>query len=474
MFAEQLAPNPSPPTEAPLALVCDDRPRGARLLEAVDLPDGPIFDARARLGGWEIVQARVVVFWQLAPDLARLRRQLRLSRVRAHAIVIVDPSESEAVALALREGATVIAREAADERLAGELATCLRDVGEHPAPVPLDGLCEALQRTLERRLQRSSPRLRLVASQPIEELVERLADDVLRGARELAVTEEPAGPLDWEGEHTPVQTHEEAGLYRRRSARGAPSREPEEVLIEVEARDVVVLDDPSDLAETRPYASADEGRVEAALRGPASVPPPLPIRAAAPPAPPARVPGWAAALVVFGVAVAGAAAAIALFVPAAPRRPARAVATLRLGRPSVIPVVEPSPGDLGSVRDRGLAEGVTVSGMDLAPARLASADGIGPSVGARATSPEPGAAASAAEDRRAARVSLPGRVERARRAALRARAHRHFGRPARALRSARLAVRLAPHDERYRALLAELEDMAPPPADATPAVPQPQ
>lgn len=418
--ASRTKPEEFPRSE--IALVCDDRLRGERLLEAIDLPGRPIFDVRARLGGWEIVPAGTVVFWDENPDISRLRRQVRLSRERARVVVIVDPVHHDAVELALREGATVIALPASDPTLPGELEACLGSGDDRGIVVDGAELSVELNLALERKLQRTSPRVRLVGTGRLEALVERLATQVLAEARAVAAAA-PIADLDWEHISTAVQTHEESGLYRVRAAEGAPMRDgpPYELV------GPALLDSGDALAETGPYAPPNQERSLA----PEDRPLPPPVRTRSPAFEPEQVPAWAAVVAVLLVASAGAFAAILIWsqydVPAPPRR----VAILELGVPSVTPVIAP-----------------VVSPAETAPAVAPVAE----------PAEEP------------VEVVLPDRLERARRASIRARSHLRFGRPSRALRSARLAARLAPENLSYRALLAELDGApADAPIDAPPA-----
>lgn len=402
--------------ETALALVCDDRARGEQLLEAIDLAGGPIFDVEARIGGWEIVPARTIVFWEEDPDLSRLRRRIRLCRARARVVVIVETDRPDVVELALREGATVIGTPGSDELLASELELAL-DGEPRSVFVDAEELAAELDRALSRKLHRPSPRVRIADPSRLEALVERIANLVLAEARGVAVAA-PIHDLDWETASTAVQTKEESGRFRKRAAQGAPDRDPRPD----DDRSGVPVDgfisDTSreeNLAETSPYEPPTLELIEEVARAAeARTPPPTPAREV-----PRRVPPSVAIAAVLIVASAG---ALALgWLRTSPADPvAEPPASMpEVASPSVVPAAPPA---------------VAVPAEPLAPAEMAARD------------PEPQPAA------------VLDRAERARRASIRARAHQRHGRPARALRSAHLAVRLAPRNASHRALLEELED----------------
>ena len=397
-----------------LAVVCDDRARGERLLEAVGHAGRPVFDARARLGGWEVVRARTVLFLERDPDPTQLRRRIRLLRGRARVVVIVEPERPDAAQLALREGALVVTAPSDDRALAAEVRRAL-DPNDPSVTVDAAELGEALGQALSRKLHRPGPSIRLADGERLECLADRLADLVLAEARGVS-TGASIADLDWETRNTAVQPKEESGRFRKRAARGAPDRDPRKPPPLPPSKSDTSKDD---LLETRPYQPTTAEAAAALIPEPPPAPPTPATAAEEPRSVPARALLTAALLLIGAVA-----AATTLYFRAVPSPTATPTPT---PTPTPAPALAPDP------------DPVPVPVLDPAPAPAP----------APVLEPTP----------------APDRAERARRAALRARAHERFGRHDRALRAARLAVRLAPRNGAHRALLEELE--------AEPAVTEP-
>jgi len=404
---------------APLVLVCDDRCRGEQLLRAIGHPDAPRFGTDT-VGGWEDTPTDVVVIWQLAPRLVPTRRRLRLVPEGTRAIVVVPQERRGIIELVLRENATVLTWPGTDPALAEELRSCLAEEDDdEAATVASEDLARELGAELSRRLQLHAPRLRLADPAQVKTLVDRLATQVLEEAR--AASAVPIDDLDFDDLPTTV-----------RPERRLPPPPDLDSLEETEPYTPLSADQADALVSHVESIADDEDVPVAAV---SSIPPPLPSTQRPRPMPgPSPLEDWmpyaglvaAAALLALSAGVAYHAFGTEPAGPIADLPPAASPPTayLELGTPTVTPVEVP-------VRAAPqAAPEPEVSDAEPPPAPRAQAEPV-------ADDPEP-------------------RTERAFRSAIRARAHRRFGRAERGLDAARFAARLDPDNEEYQSLVADL------------------